>query len=267
MDKFLKIYKNYYTKDKNYNNIINKLDNEHNKYYDKHNKLLINFLNNTFKNFLGNKYIINFKLGSSELYFHLKEAPKEDFILKIILIKQELSLTPNNYTSYKILLNTNQYKDINVLIDIGKLSQLFSKNITSILTKINSLETVYDEYVKYKMLPKFKETFLKLNLTQKSTANQILKTFLKSPLVFPTNSPFTISFAGRKFSEVTEIQLKKLNSQEEHYNILFITNIKNKDGSFLSYNLEVQNILKFITNSILPPLAKIYFEHNLAPVE
>jgi hypothetical protein len=267
MDKFLKIYKNYYNKNKSYKISLDKIHDKHDNYYTKHSKLLIDFLDRTFKTHLKDKYVITFKPVGNEIIFHPKDSIKENFILKIILSKDELSSIPSNYVNYKILLNNKQYEDAEVLLIIGKISYLFSKKSNYILTKINQFQKSYNEYLKVKLYPQFQRNFKKVDTNKEKFRNQTLNLLLNSSFSSSPTSSFILAYKTHYFQTIIKIQANKLDLKGENYNILLTTNTKGEDNNFIEYTFKTSDILNFTENSLIPSLVNYIHRNNLVPSE
>lgn len=257
MDDIFKLDKKHNTKINLLIKSINNINLKANNHLLKSDKIIENFLIKIFAKILQEKYIIKFT-GSS-IYFYPVEKIKEDFILKVELIKEESSLTPKDFTSYIIVLNSDRYKDINLLLDIEKIIVKLSKNLIKILLKINTTFNIHKNYIKTNLNPKYLKLKSKIINEEKSFNTQLLKILLKSPLLIPQSPPPpNIIIEGISISNVSKIQFTS--SKNNTLDILFTTTNK-KDNIPQTYEIKSypNTNIPDLWPQFLPLLLKHYY--------
>ena len=263
MDIYLKIFKYHTNKEKILIKSLDLLKEKKKISTFKFNSSINTLINKTFKNVLKDKYSITFK-GNS-IYFYPIDSIKENFIIKIEFIKDELS---NTFKEYVIILNTEKYKNINLLLDILNITNLFSKKSHIFLLKINKFFNIHQKCIN-KITPTFIKTHKKLYKNKTLLKNLLLKHLLKSPLVFPSDFSPELKLPQTELSNIVQIQLNQQDCEEGFYNLLFTTSSKELNSILSDYNIKTNDIYSYIELGIIGILEDYskYYDENLSPVE
>lgn len=236
--------------DKFYNNFKNLID----KNTDL-NKKLLDCLKESQKNFtdylkpllhsqLKDKYVLHFK--GSEMYIYPKKGIKENFIIKIEFKKEETSSTPNEFLSFRMVLNTIYHQDLNLLATIGNISQICSNNYLDILSQINkSLNNFKIQFLKIeeKKIKLHKEYDSKLENLKSLLYKEIPKALHKQPLNFSSfdgKEYVALLINFHKIHYAKQIELINLSPIEGYYEVL-VSSTNKKDGK----DKTVKEIFKF----------------------